>query len=993
MLPAIGLVRPWADPHVVSINRRSMRPPTDAFADLAHARSGQESKWRRSLDGRWKFRLFDDPDRVPASAVEKPAAGVDWTSVAVPGNWTMQGVGDLPQYTNVRMPFHGPPPRLPDHNPTGVYRRSVRIPARWTGRQIVMHVGGAESVHVLYVNGEFVGCGTDSRLASEYDITAFVDAGVNDVAIVVMRWSAHSYVEDQDQWWMAGLHRSVFVEARGAVHVASLVCDAGLRGVDAPVGTLEVSATIDGLSPPGAGWRVRFGVETLRGRRLGRQRTVDVPHRFATPYLFGGHTATASFEFEGIEPWSAESPTRYRVTAELLDPDGAVAEVHTQLIGFRSVEVRDRQLLVNGQPIWVFGVNRHDHHPTRGKAVTLDDMRDDLLAMRRHNITAIRCSHYPNDPGLLDLCDEIGVYVVDEANIESHAYNTSLCDDARYRSTWLSRGARMVERDRNHPSVIMWSLGNEAGYGSNHDALAGWMRRTDPTRPLHYEGAVFHDGWVDGGSAASDVVCPMYPTIDSIAEYGRSGHGERPLIMCEYSHAMGNSNGSLADYWDVITTTPGLQGGFIWEWKDHGLLARLPSGKRGFAYGGQFGDEPNDGNFVADGLMSSDLQPHPGVQEVMWVYRPVVVAIGEAGDTLSITNRRSFADLSDLAASWELLAAGGEVVSSGSLDVDDVSPGSSVEIALPCAIPHVADVHLTVRWTQRRATAWAAAGHLVAWDQLALRPPSTPTQPATHPPEPHHTPKNPAIVASGATIAGHFGREGGPRLHLFRAPVDNDGFKLLPDLGRRIGVGGDGLRHWIDAGLDRVSADELVEHDHQIVEFDDGSQVHTHVVVVPAELDDVARVGVTFQLRAGFDQVRYHGRGPLENYPDRNRGAIVGVWESGIDAPPYLVPQEFGLRTDCRWFEFVESTTGTVVRLDVLDPVAMHVSATRFTAHDLYAAGHETDLRARRGLVVHADVAHRGLGTGSCGPDVLDRYRIGPGTYRFSYRISVTPGV
>ena len=540
----------------------------------------------------------------------------------------------------------------------------------------------------------------------------------------------------------------------------------------------------------------------------------------------------------------------------------------------------------------------------------------------------------------------------------------------------------MVERDRNHPSVIMWSLGNEAGYGSNHDALAGWIRRVDPSRPLHYEGAVFHDGWVDGGTVASDVVCPMYPTIDAIAEYGRTGRGDRPLIMCEYSHAMGNSNGSLADYWDVITTTWGVQGGFIWEWKDHGLLTQLPSGKRGFAYGGQFGDDPNDGNFVADGLMSADLQPHPGVQEVMWVYRPVVVSV--AGDRLRVTNRRSFTDLSDLVATWELLA-GDAVSSSGVLDVGPVAPGATVETPLPCDVPDTDDVHLTVRWTQRRATPWAPKGHLVAWDQLELHRPAAPA--------PNPTPKNDGGVALSATPPRKFGLVAiRPRVALFRAPVDNDGFKLLPELGRRIGVGGDGLGHWIDAGIDRLPAEDLVEHDHQVERLDDGAEIHTHIVVVPDALDDVARVGVRFELPAGFDRLRWFGRGPLENYPDRNRGALLGVWESDVDEPPYLVPQEFGLRTDCRWFEFVNPAVGTVVRLDVLDPVSMHVSAARFTVEDLYAAGHETDLRPRRGLVVHADVAHRGVGTGSCGPDVLDRYRIRPGTYRFSYRL-ITPGV
>ena len=978
MLPTIGAIRPWLDPHVVSLGRLDMRPPTVAVDSIGAARSGEgHSRWRRSLDGRWDFRLFDTPDDVSTAAIERPPSGRGWTKVKVPGNWTLQGVDDLPQYTNVQMPFEGPPPRLPDRNPTGVYRRQVTVPKRWGGRQVVIHIGGAESVHSVYVNGKFVGYGTDSRLASEYDVTAFVDSGPNDIAIVVMRWSAHSYVEDQDQWWMAGLHREVYLEARAPINLASLVCDAGLSDT---VGTLSVSATIGGLAPPGAGWRVRFGLETSRGRRVGRHVTGDVPHSFSTPYLFSGHRATARFEVADVDAWSAESPTRYRVIAELLDPDGSVVEVHQQLVGFRSVEVRDRQLLVNGQPIWIFGVNRHDHHPVRGKAVTVDDMRADLLAMRRHNITAVRCSHYPNDPRFLDLCDEIGMYVVDEANIESHAYNTSLCHDARYRSTWLSRGARMVERDRNHPSVVMWSLGNESGYGANHDALAGWIRRTDPSRPLHYEGAVFHRGWVDGGLESSDVVCPMYPTIDAIEEYGRSGLGDRPLIMCEYSHAMGNSNGSLADYWDVITSTPGLQGGFIWEWKDHGLLTRLPNGKRGFAFGGQFGDDPNDGNFVADGLMSADLHPHPAMQEVTWVHRPVVVALDDGA--LAITNRRSFTDLSDLRATWELLVAG-EVVGAGELDVGDIDASTTVRVAVPCAVPEADDVHLTVRWLQRRATPWSAKSHLVAWDQVTL--PTPPISPSPLDP----TPKFGSNRALSATIAPNFGfvEGGGPEVAVFRAPVDNDGLKLLADQGKALGVGARTLERWRDAGVDRRSADDLVEHRHEVETLGDGSQVHTHEVIVPPELDDLPRVGVTFELPAEFDRVRWYGRGPLENYPDRNRGALLGTWESGIDDSPYLVPQEFGLRTDCRWFEFLADDR--TVRLDVLDPTVLHISATRFGAHDLYIAGHETDLQPRRSLVVHADVAHRGLGTASCGPDVLDRYRIRPGRYRFSYRLSV----
>ena len=582
---------------------------------------------RRPLDGRWSLEMFERPDSVPAAAItaeRRPSAVV----VDVPGNWTMQDLGgfvDLPHYTNIQMPFPGPPPALPERNPTGVYRRSLPVPSSWLRGRVVIHVGGAESVHAVYVNGEFAGYGTDSRLPSEYDVTDYVRGGDNDLAIVVVRYSASSYIEDQDQWWMAGLHRSVWVEARPTVHLADVPVRTGYDEASG-IGEVAASAVVDFGSAPAPGWVVRARLTDPDGRQVGVVQQAPVPFEHARPYLFSGFSTTATWEVPEALAWTADTPHCYAVTFELLDPRGRVRQEERQRVGIRSVEVRDRQLLVNGRPIWVFGVNRHDHHPDRGKAVTRDDLRADLALMRAHNITAVRTSHYPNDSAFYDLCDELGFYVVDEANIECHGYNRSLCNDERYRSAWLDRGARMVTRDRNHPSVILWSLGNESGYGTNHDALAGWIRRADATRPLHYEDAIRIEGWDDGGGTATDVVCPMYPEVEDIRDYGTRGAGARPLIMCEYSHAMGNSNGSLADYWDTIASTPGLQGGFIWEWKDHGLRQRRPDGTDRLAYGGQFGDEPNDGNFVADGLVSADLEPHPAMREVAWVYRPVVVS-------------------------------------------------------------------------------------------------------------------------------------------------------------------------------------------------------------------------------------------------------------------------------------------------------------------------------------------------------------------------------
>lgn len=938
---------------------------------------------RKSLDGQWAFELFDSPEAVPSRAVTGPTP-TGTRTLAVPGNWTVQDVGDLPHYTNIQMPFPGPPPRLPAHNPTGVYRRSFTTGRGWKRHRIVLHVGGAESVHAVYLNDRFIGYGTDSRLPSEYDITDAVVSGSNHLAIVVARYSALSYVEDQDQWWMAGLHRSVHIEARTPVHIADVRCDADLE-LATGTGVLQVVTEVGFAVEPTAGHSVRVTLRGPTGKQVGKPSVLPVPHAFAAPYVFEGFLTRHRFTVPGVQPWSAESPVRYTAEVQLLNAAGTVLQHTSQHIGFRHVEIRQRQLLVNGQPVWIFGVNRHDHHPERGKAVTVDDMRADLLTMRQHNITAVRTSHYPNDSAFYDLCDELGMYVVDEANIESHGYNTSLCHDPRWLGAWVARGSRMVQRDRNHPSIILWSLGNESGYGENHDALAGWIRSTDPSRPLHYEGAVLHAGW-HGGQASTDIVCPMYSTIERIRDYGLDPAGTRPLILCEYSHAMGNSNGSLADYWATITTTPGLQGGFLWEWKDHGIRQVLPDGTTRLAYGGQFGDTPHDCNFVADGLVGSYGEPHPAMREVAWVYRPVTVAAGPRG-TLRVANRQSFTTLGWLRADWELLVDGA-VQRRGRLHVPAVAPHTSATLPLPCAVPAgTGEVHLTVRWSTLAAQPWAAQGHLVACDQVQLRAAAK-----------GHQAPSPAGTGTARDIDRTLAAP--VSLTLWRASTDNDGFKLMPDLAQRLRVGGQGLRLWQEAGVDQLPAEQLVQHQYERIEVAGGVEYH-HTVVVPASLADLPRVGVQFALPRRFRHVRWFGRGPHENYPDRNASAPLGIWEGTPDESPYLVPQEFGLRTECRWFECIDPVKGQALRIQALrvavpgrsaaHPPALHCSATHHTAADLFAAATATELQPRPELIVHVDVAHRGLGTASCGPDVLPQYRLAAGRYQFAYRLSLVP--
>lgn len=968
-LPVIGDIRAWDDPSLVALRRLSTGTVRHAAASPA-----------LSLDGTWQFMLFERPDDVPAEIIGSGDAlasclpAEDWREVAVPGNWTMQGVEDIPHYTNIQMPFEGPPPHLPSRNPTGVYRRSFEVPADWGDTQTVLSIGGADSVHGVYVNGHFVGYGTDARLASEYDVSRVVVPGGNDIAIVVVRYSAHSYIEDQDAWWMPGLHRSVFIESRPPVRLADVVIDADWD-CEESTGSLRVVAEVGFGEHVRSGYRTRLSLDGASGHRVLTDVESDVAYVHAEPYVFTGFTSRSELPGLPVAPWSAEAPVLYTCVIELLDAQGHIVDRAVQRVGFRHVEIRGEDLLVNGQRVWIHGVNRHDHHPDRGTAVTIEDMRADLIQMRRHNITAIRTSHYPNAPEFYDLCDELGFYVIDEANIESHAYNWFLCDEPSYRQAWVERVGRMVQRDRNHPSIIMWSLGNESGYGANHDAAAAWVRRVDPNRPLHYEDAIRIQGWTDGGRLATDVVCPMYPSIGEIRAYGElvaAGGADRPLIMCEYSHAMGNANGSLADYWDVIRSLPGLQGGFIWEWKDQTLRMTLEDGSPRLAYGGMFGDAPHDYNFVADGLVDADLVPHPALAEVAWVYRPVETKFEI--DRLTIQNRRSFLTLSDLVATWTLLRHG-EMVSSGELIVPTIVPGTEISIAFPVALPTEGELVFTVTWATREDTWYALAGHVVAVDQSVLRAvlPESAALEISSTPASHEVP-NDAVLH-------------GPELALWRAAVDNDGFKLFPDVAKAENKGSMTLFRWEAQGVDTRPASQLAQEEHETVPIEGGA-FHRHSVTVPETLKDLPRVGVRYQVAGRFDRLRWYGRGPGENYPDRKRGSMLGLWEAAIEECPYVVPQEYGLRTDVRWFELIDSSTGEKVRVDAFD-APIHVSAIRHTAEALHAASHAGDLVEDERITVSIDIAHRGVGNHACGPEVLEKYRIPAGQHVLAYSVAV----
>ena len=995
------MLKPWLAPELVALQRLPMHsvPHPDRLA----------------LDGTWKFQLLPRPESEP---------GETWNEATVPGMWTMQSFDDAPHYTNVQMPFESRPPQLPEHNPTGVYERTFELPATWAGRRVVLHVGAAESVLIVSVNGEDVGVSKDSHLAAEFDVTPLVRRGTNTVRLKVVKWSDATFVEDQDQWWHGGISRSVFLYATGAVHLADIRAIPGLAD-DLTTGTLDLSIEVDfpGLAPE-PGWTVearlegldetlrdmvgpasklewlRYGPEkelmdrrTFGGPLSDEERDVTYPALYRRLVPDGDGIVRWRLEVPGVVPWSAEQPRLYDLTVVLRSPKGEAAEEVALRTGFRRVEIRGRDMLVNGARVFIRGVNRHDFDQETGRVVSVESMRADLVQMKQFGFNAVRTSHYPNDPAFLDLTDELGLYVIDEADIESHAFQSTLCDDSRYLAQWVSRVSRMAERDKNHPSIIAWSLGNESGHGANHDAAAAWLRRYDPSRPLHYEGAIRFDWGSDQG--ISDLTCPMYPEIASIVAHATSAGQRHPLIMCEFSHAMGNSNGTLAEYWDAIESTPGLQGGFIWEWWDHGLVQTLPDGRRRWAYGGDFGDAPNDGNFCIDGLVWPDRKPKPALWEHKQLASPVRAKVDRPNllrGRIELENRQHFRDLGWLRARYEV-SVDGEIVRGGELPLPSIAPGGRATVELPEGAGRApadrrdgAEAWLTISFVTANAEAWAPAGFEVGWSQFRLDDAADPV-PAASAGAPV------SIDADGLLV--HPLLSAPPMLSLWRAPTDNDRIGLAAGLWQAVGT--ETLERRLTSiepnGHATVVRSEYetkaglrVRHEQTLRRDAGGGVTVIEVAEIPPELTDLARVGTVFETVPGLEEVEWFGLGPHESYPDRKRGARVGRWRSTVSDlyVPYVRPQENGGRAGVRWLE-LRGEAGGGLRVALGEPG--QVSATHFRAADLAAASHDIDLAPRAATIVHVDAAHRGLGTASCGPDTLPQYLVGPGTYRWSWTL------
>ena len=1145
----------WEDPSLTERNRLRPRAPLASHDDVEAARTAPKlwqaagldtaepgARFARSLDGEWGFAHFGRPEDVPTSALTRTAAaeGDDGAEVAapieVPGAWTLQG-WDAPIYTNVQMPFSGDAPRVPADNPTGVYQRTIEVPADWAGRDVVLSLGGAESLAVVYVDGAFVGLATDSRLGSEFDLTPFVTPGqAYTLAIVVIRWSAATWIEDQDQWWHGGIQGSVVLWSRPAVHLADVGLVPGLAP-DGTTGTLNVDIAVggdltggrveaatgelgagdgvagDGVAGDGVAgdggvghragpgdpqatayapaprWWVGVSAEDLDGSTLLDSDPVEITAfddanalaRILATETWLGQVVRTRLEVPGIEAWSDERPTRYRVLVRLWrtapdagpprgerhGADSELVEVAAVLTGFRSVEIGDRELRINGAVPLIRGVNRHEHSPTRGRYVDPETTWFELCLAKRLNVNAVRTAHAPAAPWFYDMCDELGLYVVDETNVESHGRQVSLTTGPLFTGAIIQRGLRMAQRDRNHPSVIVWSLGNEAGEGTAHHALAGALRFFDPSRPLSYEGPIMFD--LDAENSVSDLVAPMYRSVEEITawaksrkEQGRPDRG-RPLILCEYSHAMGNSNGGLDDYWRAFRTHHGLQGGFIWEWRDHGLVRpnegssetigqaavtgqSAGDGETRWGYGGDFGEQRHDGNFVFDGLLGPDLVPHPACVELAHLHRSLHLEDVDArSGRIRLYNERSFADSSDVVGTWELLADG-VVVADGAWDVPTVAPGGEAEVtvSVPTDLSEWSDqeLALTVDIALAAATPFADEGHVVARHQFPIPSETALRRRDVAAPRPGELVSEQSgdrwTLGDGAwnlEIDRHLGvvglsRNGDALLRdrpghsLWRAPVDNDGLKAAwmagfghQDRWRQVGldsVDGPQTRRLDrvtvrrrEGGVAAVLSGALVprpttsqptsaQPDASLVECpvterwwlrDDGTISVDVTWRLPAELADPPRIGLVLALDPAFDELESYGLGPHECPPDRVEGAVLGRYRrlASEEHSPYVVPQCFGQRSGTRWLSAAAPERGALV-ISAEQPF-VH-TAHRYSDGQLTRALHADELKPEDAVFVHLDAAHRGVGTASCGPDAAARHLIRAGRHQLSLTLS-----
>lgn len=1048
--------RDWENPGVSDINREDPHASMISFTDEASALEGSKQKSPNYilLDGKWKFFFANTPDERPFWFFKDDYDTRDWDEIDVPSNWQMKGY-DVPVYTNHPFPFvmyreiYGvrdqkydqahtgrsdkivPPYVTHDWNPVGSHKRFFEVPSEWKDKEVFLHFGGVSSAFYVWVNEQLVGYSEDSKTPAEFNITKFLRKGENSLAVEVYRWSDGSYLEDQDFFRLSGIQRSVFLHARPKTYIRDFFAAGDLED-NYNNGRLNLSVALRSTADEGKKFSVVTSVYDDSLNILSENRNALIKG--------GEASVTFSQQFPAIKKWSAEKPNLYTLVVSLLDEQGKNLESVSTKIGFRKVEIINSQLLVNGVAVYLKGTNMHEHHDVEGHVVDEATILKDVRLMKSNNINAVRTSHYPQQELWYEMCDRYGLYLIDEANIESHgtgyAKDVTLADKPEWGAAHLFRMRNMVERDKNHPSVIIWSMGNEAGDGNNFLNGYKWIKGRDKTRPVQYERA---EKETNAPERHTDIWCPMYAKIEDIEAYAKDKKNDRPLIMCEYAHAMGNSTGNLQDYWNVIEKYPNLQGGFIWDWVDQGIQKTSPNGEKYWAYGGDFGEPgmPSDGNFCLNGLVWPDRTPHPGLTEVKKVYQYIgFEPVDLRNGLIRVTNKYDFTNLSEFDFEWEVVSDG-KVLGSGSIPVLNGEPKGSANYMIP--LPQIkpepgAEYLLNLNFSRTDEWNLVPAEHVYATAQFML-----PFEEKKKP----FSPDPLAVLKTNTTgemleIAGEnmklvfdlatgrlesYNYKGmdlllkGPEADFWRPPTDNDygyGMDKLLGTWKKAGERTKVTR----ADIGQTQPGKVVVTFTYDIPDEQGKKIAglattysvygTGDIIVKNQfsklsqsIPELPRIGMQMQLPAGYSNLKWYGRGPHENYADRKTSAYIGLYESTVSDQytPYIRPQENGYKTDTRWLTLTDDAgNGLMIAGDPLicfaalnnihDDFESPGKLSQYRKDAITANTHTIDVKPRDFVNLNVDLGQMGVGgDNSWGAPIHPEYRLLGTKYEYSFRM------
>lgn len=1031
----------WENELVISQNKMDSRATSYSYVSSSKAiQMDRELSRLTSLCGTWKFSFVADAKDRSNEFFKKDFDVNDWDDIEVPSNWELKGYG-TPIYTNTKYPFPENPPYIERENPVGSYVRTFEWDDNWINQRVIIHFGGVSSAFYLWINGQKVGYSEDSRLPAEFDITHYLQKGTNKVAVQVFRWCDGSYLEDQDHWRLSGIHREVLLLTQPMTAINDFFVRTSF---DETLTNAKFQVRPRILTSEKLDFReMHIEAQLYDANKkpvFGKPLSISLNKIVNENYPQRDNVYFGMMEQEVKEPqkWSAEKPYLYTLVLSLKDKEGNELEARSSYVGFRDVTIKGNVLLINGAKVKLYGVNRHDHDDVNGKALTREDLEQDVKLIKRYNLNAVRTSHYPNDPYFYELCDKYGIYVMDEANLETHGVGGLLSNTPSWHYSFLDRVIRMVERDKNHPSIISWSLGNESGCGPNHAAMAGWVKDYDPTRFVHYEGAygtpqstnytpvgpnwrpIYDSAMANPTDPAYvDVISRMYPSIDQLRTMAESSYIHRPIVACEYAHAMGNSLGHMQEYWDLIRSKDNLMGGFIWDWIDQGILQKDQNGIEYYAYGGDFGDTPNSNNFCINGIIASDRTAKPEIFECKYVYQPVAFeAVDLAKGVIKVINRNWFTNVNDKEFRWSLWEEGKEI-QKGTLVRLDINPGANKEVEIPFVKPILkegCEYWLRVSMHSTVDEFWDAAGYEIAKEQYKLpffkeKEASSPkgTVLSVYENDDRIRLANKNMEVEISKVDGLLHSFVSNEVPLISGVLAPNFWRPATDNDER-GWGTEKVAgFWKTAGKElklstltvkQKSESEVVVETHFHIEelvqlkvdytiFGNGELKVDYSITMNDTLPRLPRLGMSTQVPATFSNMEYYGRGPWENYSDRNRAAEVNVYKGNVMdfVFEYVKPQECSNRTDVRWLN-LSNKKGVGIRIVGDRPLS--TSVWPWTAEMLAIAQHTNELKVQENWTVNIDAVQAGVGgtdSWSAKAETIEKYRVYPGKYSYSFTL------